>query len=91
LNDPYAAVRFDAWKSLQTLPGFSDFSFTYTGADDYLRETSAGAYEKWLHEIRERNVTYPPATALDSDGRFQENTFQRLRNERDNKPIILAE
>ncbi len=30
LLDPYAAVRFDAWKSLQTLPGFSDFKFTYT-------------------------------------------------------------
>src|SRR5689334_2832678 len=91
LNVPYAAVRFDAWKSLQTLPGFSDFSFTYTGADDYLRETSAGAYEKWLHEIRERSVTYPPGTILDSDGRFQQDTFQRLRDERDNKPIILAE
>jgi Cytochrome c554 and c-prime len=91
LNDPYAAVRFDAWKSLQTLPGFSDFSFTYTGADDYLRETSASAYEKWLHEIRGRSVTYPPETILDSDGRFQQDTFQRLRDERDNKPIILAE
>jgi Cytochrome c7 and related cytochrome c/Cytochrome c554 and c-prime len=91
LNDPYAAVRFDAWKSLQTLPGFSDFSFTYTGEDDYLRATSAAAYEKWLHEIRDRNVIYRPATALDSDGRFQQDIFQRLRNERDNKPIILAE
>jgi len=91
LNDPYAAVRFDAWKSLQTLPGFSDFSFTYTAAEDYLRETSAGAYEKWLREIRERNATYRPETGLDSDGRFQQDTFQRLRGERDNKPIILAE
>jgi hypothetical protein len=91
LNDPYAAVRFDAWKSLQTLPGFSDFSFTYTAADDYLREISTRAYEKWLREIRERNVTYRPETALDSDGRFQQDTFQRLRGERDDKPIILAE
>jgi hypothetical protein len=91
LNDPYAAVRFDAWKSLQTLPGFSDFSFTYSAADDYLREMSAGAYEKWLRDVRERNVTYRPETALDADGRFRQDTFQRLRSERDNKPIILAE
>ncbi len=91
LNDPYAAVRFDAWKSLQTLPGFSDFSFTYTASDDYLREMSARAYEMWLRSIRDRNVTYRPETALDSDGRFQQDTFQRLRGERDNKPIILAE
>jgi len=91
LNDPYAAVRFDAWKSLQTLPGFSDFSFTYTAADDYLRGMSARAYEKWLREVRDPGLTYRPETALDSDGRFQQNTFQRLRGERDNKPIILAE
>jgi len=25
LTDSYAAVRFDAWKSLQTLPGFLTF------------------------------------------------------------------
>src|SRR6476646_7339604 len=91
LNDPYAAVRFDAWKSLQTLPGFSDFSFTYTAADDYLREISTRAYEKWLRDVRERNVTYRPETVLDADGRFRQDTFQRLRSERDNKPIILAE
>src|SRR5438067_141928 len=91
LNDPYAAVRFDAWKSLQTLPGFSDFSFTYTASDDYLREMTARAYEKWLREVRDPGLTYRPETALDSDGRFQQNTFQRIRGERDNKPSILAE
>ena len=91
LNDPYAAVRFDAWKSLQTLPGFSDFPFTYTGAEDYLHETSGRAYEKWFREIRDPRVTYRPESALDADGRFQQDTFQRLRRERDNKPIILAE
>ena len=34
LRDPYPAVRFDAWKSLQTLPGFADFKFTYTADED---------------------------------------------------------
>jgi hypothetical protein len=91
LNDSYAAVRFDAWKSLQTLPGFSDFSFTYTASDDYLRETSTRAYEMWLRDIREPNMTYRPETGLDRDGRFQQDIFQRLRGERDDKPIILAE
>jgi hypothetical protein len=73
------------------LPGFSDFSFTYSAADDYLREMSAGAYEKWLRDVRERNVTYRPGTVLDADGRFRQDTFQRLRSERNDKPIILAE
>jgi len=91
LNDPYAAVRFDAWKSLRTLPGFADFSFTYTASDDYIGEMSSRAYDKWLREIRDPRLTYPSDTGLESDGRFQQETFQRLRSERDNKPIILAE
>jgi len=91
MNDPYAAVRFDAWKSLQTLPGFSDFTFTYTAADDSISEVSAHAYEKWLREIRNPDVTYPPETALDAEGRFRQDIFQRLRSERDDKRIILAE
>jgi Cytochrome c554 and c-prime len=91
LNDPYAAVRFDAWKSLRTLPGFSDFSFTYTASDDYIREMSARAYDKWLREIRDPRLPYPSQTGLESDGRFRQDIFERLRSERDNTPIILAE
>jgi hypothetical protein len=91
LSDPYAAVRFDAWKSLQTLPGFSGFSFTYTAADHLISEAAKQAYEKWLDEIRDPNAVYPPETAIDADGRFREDVFGRLRSERDEKPIILAE
>jgi hypothetical protein len=91
MTDPYAAVRFDAWKSLQTLPGFSDFPFTYTSDDHSLRETAARAFEKWLREVRPANAIFEPQSALDSDGHFQQDVFQRLRSERDNKRILLAE
>jgi hypothetical protein len=91
MTDPYAAVRFDAWKSLQTLPGFSDFPFIYTSDDHSLRETAARAFEKWLRKVCPPNAIFPPETALDSDGRFQKNVFRRLRSERDDKPILLAE
>ncbi len=91
LTDPYAAVRFDAWKSLQTLPGFANFSFTYTAADNVLSEATARAYEKWLREVRSPDATYRPETLLDSDGRLQKDIFQRLQNERDDKRIILSE
>ena len=50
LLDPYAAVRFDAWKSLQTLPGFSDFKFTYTADADGTRRCC----ETKLREVVER-------------------------------------
>src|SRR5437899_9169471 len=71
LSDPYAAVRFDAWKSLQTLPGFVGFAFDYTAADQLLADAARQAYEKWLVKIRDPNLAYPPQTAIDDDGRFQ--------------------
>lgn len=91
MTDPYAAVRFDAWKSLRTLPGFSDFPFTYTATDRSLGEAATHAYEKWLHQVRDVNAVYRAETAIDSDGRFRQDVFQRLRSERDDKPIILSE
>jgi len=91
LTDSYAAVRFDAWKSLQTLPGFSDFSFSYTAPDYALGEAAMRAYEKWLREVRNANAVYRPETAINSDGHFRQDVFQRLRSERDEKPIFLAE
>ena len=91
LTDSYAAVRFDAWKSLQTLPGFSDFPFIYTAPDQTLHEAATRAYEKWRREVRNANAVYRPETAIDSNGRFRQDVVERLRRARDEKPIFLAE
>ena len=91
MTDSYAAVRFDAWKSLQTLPGFSDFSFTYTANERSLSETASHAYEKWLRQVRTSVSLFSSESALDAEGRFQQDIFQNLRSERDEKPILLAE
>ena len=91
LLDPYAAVRFDAWKSLQTLPGFADFQFIYTADADALNQAVKRSYQKWWSEVRPGNPDFDPKTALDPEGRFQQEVFSRLRRERDDKPIVLAE
>ena len=90
LLDPYAAVRFDAWKSLQTLPGFADFQFTCSADADALGEAVRQSYQKWWKEVRPANRNFDAKTVLDPDGHFQE-TFQRLRRERNDTPIVLAE
>ena len=36
-------------------------------------------------------VVIDPKTVLDPEGRFQQDVFNRLRRERDDKPIVLAE
>jgi len=91
LNDPYAAVRFDAWKSLQTLPGLSDFSFNYTADALSIREAAGRAYTKWMRELRGPNPVFEPQTALDSRGAFQDDVMRRLEEARDNRRIFLAE
>jgi hypothetical protein len=91
LLDPYGAVRFNAWKALQTLPGFGDFQFVYTADPETLNEGAQQSYQKWWSEVRRTNPNFDPKTALDSEGRFQHDVFGRLRRERDDKPIVLAE
>ena len=91
LLDPYAAVRFDAWKSLQTLPGFADFKFTYTADGEALGEAVKESYQKWWDGHRPSKPSFDPTTGLDPEGRFQEDVFNRLRRERDETPIVLAE
>jgi cytochrome c554/c'-like protein len=91
LSDPYAAIRFDAWKSLQTLPGFYDFAFVYTAGDRSLREAAANAYQRWLGRVGDFSPLFPTESVLEADGRFQQDIFQKLRSERDEKPIVLAE
>ena len=90
LRDPYPAVRFDAWKSLQTLPGFADFKFTYTADVEAVEDVMKKGFQKWWTEVRSPQPNFDPKTVLDPDGRFQE-VFNRLRHERDDKPIVLAE
>ena len=91
LLDPYAAVRFDAWKSLQTLPGFNDFPFTYTANERALNEAASDAYAKWLQRVRDLSPPFPSESVLENDGRFRTDVFRKLRSERDEKPIVLAE
>lgn len=93
LNDPYAAVRYAAWKSLQTLPGFEDFSFIYTADDD---TTFAAANTAYLRSVELRSAQPPSApppaaTLLDAAGHFAPGPYQRLLDERDNRRIYLVE
>jgi hypothetical protein len=91
LTDRYAAVRFDAWKSLESLPGFANFPFTYTDDESALTQGAAAALDHWSRDVRTPNAVFPPETGLDSQGRPERDVFGRLREARDDKPIVLAE
>ncbi len=91
LTDPYAAIRFNAWRSLRALPGFADFSFTYTDPDEKISETARAAYARWMSEVKPGDATFPGRTGLESNGAFRPELMNRLRAERDNSPVLLAE
>ncbi|MBI3884492.1 MAG: C cytochrome precursor [Opitutae bacterium] len=91
LNDPYAAVRFDAWKSLRTLPGFTDFAFDYTMDEAARQAAASAAYARWRDQVRRAGALYPAATILDPAGRFRPDVLQRLLSQRDHRQVFLAE
>jgi hypothetical protein len=91
LTDRYAAVRFDAWKSLQTLPGFENFAFNYIGNEDSLTGAVARGLDRWSREVRKQDAVFPTETALGPQGWPDADIFKRLRTQRDEKRIILAE
>jgi hypothetical protein len=91
LNDPYAAVRFGAWKALQTLPGFSGYAFDYSADDAAQKEALALAYQHWWREVRKADGRYRPETVLDPSGLFRQDVFDRFLDQRSNRKIYLAE
>ena len=91
LNDPYAAVRFGAWKSLQTLRGFSGYAYDYTIDDAKQKDALDQAYRKWWFEVRNPNGGYRRQTILESTGMFRQDVFDRLLDQRSKKKMVLAE
>ncbi|MBI2516227.1 MAG: C cytochrome precursor [Opitutae bacterium] len=91
MSDPYAAVRFVAWRSLKTLPGFADFKFTYTADEQVLAAAVDAGYQQWRGTVRSPTAVFPGATLLQADGRFRMDVFRRLLGQRNQRQVFLAE
>lgn len=91
LNDPYAVVRFRALKSLQSLPGFSDFEYDYTVGDAQQKQATLRAYQQWWQQQRNAVRPYRWQTILQPTGEFRQETYDRLLNQRDARPVYLVE
>ena len=91
LVDPYAAVRFVAWKSLRTLPGFENIPFDFMADRPQMKVSAAKAYQQWLAFRKRRRQPFDPAILLEPDGSFPEFIYRRLLLERDNRFIYLVE
>ena len=91
LNDPYAAVRFGAWKALQTLPGFANYEFDYRMDDAHQKEALTLAYQYWWQNVRKPSGRFQTPVVLEPSGIFRQDIFDRLLDQRSNRKMFLAE
>lgn len=87
LEDPYAAVRFIAAKSLESLtpPAMEDYDFIGNA------RLLADVHQRLLHNWNATNVSAHSEVLIDANGKLQDGTFQRLLELRDDRPITLVE
>jgi hypothetical protein len=91
LDDPYDAVRFIAYRSMRSLPGFTAFSGDFLAPPVRRRSDIAQILGQWKTAWSERTPRGVDELLLNQDGSFQQEIVQRLFTERDNRPVALAE
>ncbi|MSR60081.1 MAG: C cytochrome precursor [Planctomycetaceae bacterium] len=102
LDDPYLAVRFIARRSLRKSPGFEDFQFDFLGPVAQVDAAFGQALQVWRDSLSTQNLSRPHGRApaplrftervlLSPDGTLDQTIFDRLKSERDDNPVSLAE
>jgi len=89
LDDPYAAVRYIAHRSLRAVPGYEGFAYDFVAPAALRSEAMARARAAWrgAAEASARRS----AVLLDESGAIDVDCFQRLRRERDDSLVELQE
>jgi predicted CXXCH cytochrome family protein len=89
LDDPYAAVRFVAARSLRTLPGFVDFAYDFSAGPAERRAAVERAVRLW--EARPTRRAGDPSLLLGADGRVDSIALSALMARRDDRPVAISE
>ncbi len=91
LGDEYSAVRYVAYRSLRTLPGFADFQYDYVAPEEARFARQREARERWSR-MRPSEQSRRAELLFDSDGRFAGGELERLEAERrEDDEMFLAE
>jgi len=87
LDDPYAAVRYVAARSLRSLPGFAGLSSDHTAPAAERTAARLRATATWRPSGQQHGDTI----LLDANGAVDDVAVARLRARRDDRPVFLAE
>jgi hypothetical protein len=90
MNDPYEAVRFIAYRSLRSLPGFAEFSYDFTGAPKQRTAGVMNVMDVWRRSGSFAQARKAPALLLEADGSMKADVTRLLR-QRDHRRIDLRE
>ncbi|HEV3057331.1 MAG TPA: cytochrome c3 family protein [Vicinamibacterales bacterium] len=87
LDDPYDAVRFVAYRSLRTLPGFERFDYDYLASAGERRRARLRATDAW----RRTHHGHDAAVLIDAQGGLRRDEVDRLLRNRNNRFVFMRE
>jgi predicted CXXCH cytochrome family protein len=91
LDDPYAAVRYIAQRSLRRHPTFAQLDYDFVGKSDHWQRAKTQVLERWRNLKPATVATNHLHIALTPDGGLDTTRVNRLQATRDNRPIRLRE
>ena len=91
LDDPYSVVRYVAFRSLKDLPGFQDLEYDFLSDSKSRQEATARVLETWREQGIEAARAENGRLLLNSEGQLDEALLNQLLNERDDRPVVIAE
>jgi predicted CXXCH cytochrome family protein len=90
LDDPYAAVRFVAYRSLRRLPGFEDLAYDFV-ADRDARLAAIGRAQARVERLAPPVGARHPELPLDAAGLLAPDFLAARVRSRDPRPVRIAE
>ncbi|TWT38484.1 cytochrome c3 family protein [Blastopirellula retiformator] len=90
LDDPYAAVRFVAGRTVEQLPGYADFAYDSLASEAALQERAAALLRQWNEAAKPESIRRAELL-INAEGKLDEDQIELLRLFRDERPVNLAE
>jgi predicted CXXCH cytochrome family protein len=91
LNDPYAAVRFVAQRSLRGLPGFGDFEYDYLASPMRRARARGRALDRWLAAPLSALDRHGDRVLITPDGNLQVERIAAFAARRNDRLVALGE
>ena len=91
LDDPYDAVRFIAYRSLASIPGYGDLPANHMASRDRRLADVQAVLDIWQRTRRPDGRQVDPALLFDSGGAIRGDVVRRLAGQRDDRRVNFRE